>query len=48
MQTIITIIILLAVAGYVGWRVFRMIKGKADPCACCEYKKNCKKFGNVK
>ena len=47
MQIIATIIILGAAIAYAGWAIVRAIRRK-DPCADCEMKKNCKKFGSVK
>ena len=47
MQIIATIVILGAAIAYAGWAVARAIRRK-DPCADCELKKNCKKFGQSK
>ena len=45
MQTILVILVLFIAVGYVSQRIFRIVKGTADPCEGCELKKNCKKFG---
>ena len=45
MQTILVILVLFLAVGYVFLRIFRIVKGTADPCEGCELKKNCKKFG---
>ena len=44
MQTVLTIFVVLLAVTYVIWRVFGLLRGKIDPCDCCEQKKNCKKF----
>ena len=43
-QTIITVIVLLAALSYAVWHLYKLLKGREDPCNCCEMKKNCKKF----
>ena len=45
MQTILVILFFFLAVGYVFLRIFRIVKGTADPCEGCELKKNCKKFG---
>ena len=45
MQTILVTIVLIVAVGYASLRIFRIVKGTADPCDGCELKKNCKKFG---
>ena len=48
MQTILVILFLFLAVGYVFLRIFRIVKGTADPCEVCVLKKNCKKFGQSK
>lgn len=45
MQTILVILVLSLAVCYASLRIFRVVKGTADPCEGCELKKNCKKFG---
>ena len=48
MQIIVTVIVLFCALSYAAWRIFRALKGDADPCSGCELKKNCQKFGQSK
>jgi hypothetical protein len=47
-QFYITFCAIFLAIGYAVWRIYRVVRGDADPCSDCELKKNCKKFGQSK
>jgi len=48
MQIYATILILAAAIAYAAWRFYNTFRKGGDPCAGCDMKKKCKKFGQSK
>jgi uncharacterized protein (UPF0179 family) len=48
MQITIVILVVASALTYASWRIYKALKGDADPCSDCKLKKNCQKFGQSK